>query len=251
MSKLINEALHKLNKIDINAEFNLKEANKTKQQKYNDMLFKIFDDSEKLTDEKIKFLIDNGVSEEEAIELKNNQGLSRHAVDDKLIELGLWDKFFAIKRKAQQESAIHKFPKRGRAKKLEEESKKQLYMAEVGILLTKDDKEFNSYNIVFDKKYGYYNENICFFDNLNDAKEYVLNYVDEGVIRTYGVVSNAGELDTSIYKIENGNIFDIELNYEVDGNDFTNFNLDDVVYSCVKLSDDEIVEDFIHKDLKI
>lgn len=67
----------------------LEEANLTKAQRYNRDMNKIFDSKRRLDDAMKDFLIKNGVTEEEAEKLRQNDKL-----DIKLRELGLHDKFF-------------------------------------------------------------------------------------------------------------------------------------------------------------
>ena len=65
----------------------------------------------------------------------------------------------------------------------------KLYKVEVGILLKKDNHDYESYSQVYDKQHGYYDENVVFFRNKKNAKEYLKNYVFFGVVGTYGILS--------------------------------------------------------------
>ena len=65
----------------------------------------------------------------------------------------------------------------------------KLYKVELGVLLKKDNNDYESYSQVYDKQHGYYDENVVFFRNKKNAKEYLKNYVFFGVVGTYGILS--------------------------------------------------------------
>lgn len=65
----------------------------------------------------------------------------------------------------------------------------KLYKVEVGVLLPKDHDEFADYSQVYDKQHAYYDENTIFFTNKEMAIQYVKKYVKNGVVNTYGIVS--------------------------------------------------------------
>ena len=65
----------------------------------------------------------------------------------------------------------------------------KLYKVEVGVLLKKDNHEYKIYSQAYDKQHGYYDENVVFFRNKKNAKEYLKNYVFFGVVGTYGILS--------------------------------------------------------------
>ena len=66
----------------------------TKAQKHNKNLDRIFTAYHKQINAMKDFLLKNGVSEEEVIELEKNTGLHGNALQNKIIELGLKDKFW-------------------------------------------------------------------------------------------------------------------------------------------------------------
>ena len=66
--------------------------------------------------------------------------------------------------------------------------KKTVYMLEVGVLLDESHPEFDSYNIVYDKLWGYYNENNIFFFEKEKAMNYADAYVSSGVDFTYAII---------------------------------------------------------------
>lgn len=82
-----------------------------------------------------------------------------------------------------------------------------LYFLEVGILLTKENPEFDNYSKVYDRRCGYYDEDRwCVIDSELAVKE-AIRYVENGVDRTYAVVStgpinNADGVIFSIAKID-------------------------------------------------
>ena len=341
----------------------LHEGRMSKAQRHNNMLDNVFANAKKIDDAKEEFLLKNGFSKKDIAELRKNQGLSKHTLDDKLIELNLWDKFwsqynsrnsskiteeykedeeyvyefaadditkddikmmkfynikplgklksfedenyynFAVKGKYKdlkkfcddyldyqlhpdyicpeedfdyedrewvrgvKEAATkskdikdrklvtgNDFPKSGKVigdKTIKEnissykKKDKEIYQVETGVLLKKDDPEFDAYNVAFNKKYALYNENIVFFSSLKDAIDFAMSEVKDGVNRTYAVVSNAGYLNDDLF-VENGNIVDSEGNDFSE--DFNTFLFEDVVQSFVKV-DDEIIRNFLNKDL--
>lgn len=83
----------------------------------------------------------------------------------------------------------------------------EAYLVDIGILLTKKDKELDFYSCVYDHKYGYYDENQYYVSTKEEAIKQVKEYVKNGVENTYGVVSLTA-LDDSITKqdIDNGNV---------------------------------------------
>ena len=67
--------------------------------------------------------------------------------------------------------------------------RKPLYFVEVGVLISKDDEEFESYQISgFHEEFGFYDENRCAFFDLQEAIKYGEQYVEEGVIGTYAIL---------------------------------------------------------------
>ena len=62
------------------------------------------------------------------------------------------------------------------------------YLVDIGILLDSDDKEFDFYACVYDKKWGYYDINQYYVPTLEQAKEEVKKYVKE-TENSYGIVS--------------------------------------------------------------
>ena len=72
----------------------LTERNLTRAERHNRNMERIFDNWKRENEQIAKFLIDNGVSEEEVEILKQNTGLGGNALDDKLIELGIRDEYW-------------------------------------------------------------------------------------------------------------------------------------------------------------
>ena len=121
----------------------------------------------------------------------------------------------------------------------------KVYQVEVGVLLNENDEEYGSYNIAYDEKYGYYNENLWFCKTYDLAKETALRYVNKGVEKTYAIISDIGEVNDDDFNInEYGNIIDKETGYDLD-NEFTNYNLDCVV-KAYKKENGIVVEDFVN-----
>lgn len=123
----------------------------------------------------------------------------------------------------------------------------KVYKAEVGVLLAKDDIEYNDYSGVYGQKHSFYDENTAFFTELDSAKEYVKDYVESGVDYTYGVISDLKELpEGEDIKIENNYIEDYIEVFGLDTDLL--YGKENVVYSVVKTKDG-LVEDFLDKDI--
>lgn len=75
----------------------------------------------------------------------------------------------------------------------------KLYKVEVGVLLKKDNPEYEYYSHVYDKKHGFYDENVVFFTNSAQASEFALSYVMKGVVRTYAIVSELNYCPEDVY----------------------------------------------------
>lgn len=104
------------------------------------------------------------------------------------------------------------------------------YLLDEGILLTKNDSEFESYNCVYDKKYGYYDEEQSYIKILNEAIKEAKNYVENGVENTYAIVSNT-TLD------DDTDINDCPAECE-------EYIVDNVVFSIAKING-TIIENFL------
>lgn len=72
---------------------------------------------------------------------------------------------------------------------------RECYMLEVGVLLKKEDEEFEQYSQVYDKKHGYYDEYQEYVLKLENAKKKADSYVKEGVAGTYAIISQTYILD--------------------------------------------------------
>lgn len=106
---------------------------------------------------------------------------------------------------------------------------------DVGVLLTKDDEEFDYYSQVYDHKYGYYDENQIAYKESDLAKsiQYARQYVADGVDMTYAVITNQGQINYC-EEFDDGNI-----------EDFT-YPCEDVIFSLAKING-EIIENFIEE----
>ena len=108
-----------------------------------------------------------------------------------------------------------------------------LYFVEVGVLLTEEDEDYDSYQINgFHEEYGFYDENRCAYFDFKRAKEYADRYVADGVIGTYAIIHytrvNVDYLsDNSIREILNSACYD----------DIPNPNVDDLIAFQSKVED--------------
>ena len=124
-----------------------------------------------------------------------------------------------------------------------------VYKVEVGVLLDKDNEEYDFY-LYYDKKHSYYEENSVLFLDYNIALEYAKQYVDNGVNGTYSIISKLEYDSRDIYG--NGEELEDEemgyvmndINYILGGGyveDIGIFNgvyeLDNVIYSLYKVRD--------------
>ena len=108
------------------------------------------------------------------------------------------------------------------------------YLLDVGVLLSKEDEEFDFYSQAYNGKYGFYDEGQCYESNEMTAIVNARQYVEDGVENTYAIVSNTWL----------PNDFDFEEGCVED----ETYKMEDVIYSAAKING-EIVEDFLSKDI--
>lgn len=115
---------------------------------------------------------------------------------------------------------------------------KEVYLVEFGVLLDKDSKEANGYTDVYDKKYGYYDEDQFYStkEGYEEKKTEYLDWVREGVKNSYMIVSNT--------------VIDDNDEDEMPPVSEEHYLLSDVVYSVAKING-KIIENFIKKEKKI
>jgi len=65
-------------------------------------------------------------------------------------------------------------------------------MVEVGVVLEPDNDEYEHYKYIDGFDYSLYDENILFFTNKKKAIKYAKDYINDGVISTYGIVTDHG-----------------------------------------------------------
>lgn len=109
--------------------------------------------------------------------------------------------------------------------------KNYLFLVDVGVLLSEKDDEFSSYNQVYDKKHGFYDEDQYYSADKNLAIEQVKQYVAQGVENSYGVVSISDTENT------NQDIANLNVSGET-------YDAASVVYSVAKI-DGTLVEHFV------
>lgn len=115
----------------------------------------------------------------------------------------------------------------------EQQTKGFVICCEVGVLLTPDDDEFEAYTIVYDHKYGYYDENQATYklEDLDEAISYVKQYVAEGVDMTYGIITDQG-------------CFHYGERFDSDNIEGFTYLCEDIIYSMAKING-KIIENFI------
>ena len=104
------------------------------------------------------------------------------------------------------------------------------YLVDIGILLSEDDREFENYSIVYDKKYGYYDIDQYYVKDLEEAKKDVKNHINETDENAYGIISETF-LDDDV---------DINDTY-VEGE---TYDVESIVYSLAKINN-ELKENFV------
>ena len=107
-------------------------------------------------------------------------------------------------------------------------------LCETGILLDKDDPEYDCYNSVYDKQHGFYDEDQYYTsDNLERRKKEVADYVLACVEGTYGIISSTVVDDGFTEK----QLKEMPVTQET-------YLLEDVLYSCKK-ENGNLVENFL------
>lgn len=91
----------------------------------------------------------------------------------------------------------------------------KLYKAEVGVLLPTDHPDYKDYAVAYDKQHAYYDENVVFFTNKTTARAYIKQYVQFGVVGTYGILTELVYDPKEIYgedyeKYAQSDLYDIE-----------------------------------------
>ena len=93
---------------------------------------------------------------------------------------------------------------------------KKVYYIECGVLLDKDNGDYDWYSNAFDKKHAFYDEYVDFIEDLEIAKKYCNDYIKNGVNGTYGIVSQVYvDYDINIddcydYLIGDSDLYDIK-----------------------------------------
>lgn len=120
------------------------------------------------------------------------------------------------------------------------------YLVDVGVLLTENDEEFESYNMVYDEKFGYYDEHMYYVADEDSAISQVKEYVQKGNPNTYGVVSYAGSLYQWI-DLDDESVSDEEIDSFLGDLDVADedYLVENIVYSVYKDENGKLVENFI------
>lgn len=69
------------------------------------------------------------------------------------------------------------------------------YLVDVGVVVDKNEYPA-CYSNVYDETRGYYDEDRYLVDDLEKAKKEALQYVADGVDKTYAIITNQGQRDT-------------------------------------------------------
>lgn len=122
-----------------------------------------------------------------------------------------------------------------------------IYKLEVGVIAENE----TGYNNVYDKKHQYFDEEVSFFLDYKQAKEYAKNYVKNGVKNTYAIINeirfdneefglNTLETLCLIYGILESLSID---NYDIIFKDYDIYGVGNIVYSAKK--ETKVIENFI------
>lgn len=131
----------------------------------------------------------------------------------------------------------------------------KVYSLETGVLLDKNDREYESYSNVYDKQNAYYDELQCYIvDDLDKILERTLKGLKKSVINSYIIlkfeclVQNFASLE--LEQIEQMNLVEIQnfLNEECFDTDCVSYDVRDIVWSAYKDENGNIIEDFIKKE---
>ncbi len=112
----------------------------------------------------------------------------------------------------------------------------KVYQVEVGVLLSKDDPEYESYSQVWDHKNAYYDEDFIFCKKQDEAKSFIENYINAGVVNTYGILSETYLSEEFYDELDDENK---EHCYDLD------YSVENVIYSAYKNEKNETIENFV------
>lgn len=125
---------------------------------------------------------------------------------------------------------------------------KEIYLVDLGVLMSKDCQDYESYNVVYDKKHGYFDE----VQFMTTNKEFAINetnkYVKDGVINTYGVITTQKIEEDSLYEeileLEKDNPYQELLDWS-----YCEYEVENVVYDIYKNDEKIIIENFIEREV--
>lgn len=120
-------------------------------------------------------------------------------------------------------------------------NKNTIYQFEVGVLLNKDNNEYEFYSNGWDKNNGYYDENFGFVKTYEEAINYVEKYIKDGVKNTYGIISKVQVNEEDLRSIHNGYSESINMDYD----------LEKIIYNSYKNDEGILIENFINKNINI
>lgn len=100
----------------------------------------------------------------------------------------------------------------------------QLFRLELGVLLDQTDEEFEYYNQVYTKNYGFYDENVIVYLDYKKAIKYANEYVNSSVDKTYAIITSAVANITKKDKNE------IKNTGSFDASDIFGYNENDIEY---------------------
>ena len=114
--------------------------------------------------------------------------------------------------------------------------KTKLFRLEVGVLLGKEDSEFECYNNVYTKKHGFYDEDVSVYVDYAEAKKAGDEYVSDGVDKTYCVITG------DVFDVTEEELAQINETTWFDAVNEFSFKEDDVIYFIYKDNEKVITE---------
>lgn len=118
-------------------------------------------------------------------------------------------------------------------------NKKELYLVETGVLLAKEDKEYEMYANVYDKENGYYDLNQYFItkEKLEETIKCEKEYLEKNCFKNIYIIITYQDIWE----------FDSEEELEELDTNFCDYLVENIVYSVMKDKNGNIIENFIKR----
>ena len=131
------------------------------------------------------------------------------------------------------------------------DKKDAIYLVDTGYLLDKEDKDYQTYGIVYDHEYGYYDEEMSYHDDKAEAMRVIDNFVRNHPM-SYGIMQIACKRKKDFY--DRTGKFSKEI-MEESMIEYETFKAEDVIYSAAnfgtKTSNKIIKKNLANKPINI